>query len=223
MDGEQEPTKDALPEEGQPSSSAVSPSEIQGESFTRAQLETLIAQKHSTLDKQISSLEKDLKESKSTVASKEAELADISEERERLHSEIDDLASNDPKKFDIVKKDRELRERERNLRADTLALQTEKRIHGERIKKAEDHLREITINEIAAKYDNGEPSKLKRLCDLSGVTSEEHITEVAETLWSKKATGTLVPLSGRTSGGGIDFSSLSPKEKIEEGIKQKTK
>jgi len=167
---------------------------------------------------------------KSQLTAKETELADVVDEREKLQSEITDLTSDDPKKFDIIKKDRDLRERERKLKTDTHALEADKKANADRVKLANDTLREVSIWEISAKYEGSEPVKLKELCDSFGATSEEQITKVADTLWAKKEpdTSNLVAISGRTSGGGTDFSTISfdegapsAKEMISEGLDKK--
>lgn len=143
---------------------------------------------------------------KSQLTAKESELADVAEEGERLQSQIEDLTGDDPKKFDIIKKDRDLRERERKLKTDTHALEADKQANAGKVKLATDTLREVSIWEISAKYEGGEPVKLKELCDIFGATSDEQIVKVADTLWAKKdkepETPNLVAFSGRTSGGG---------------------
>lgn len=164
---------------------------------------------------------------KAQLKVKNTELEEIVAEREKLKTEIDDLTSDDPKKFDIIKRDTDLRERERKLKTDTTSLEADKQAHGEEVKLAKDTLREVFIWETATKYEGGDPVKLKELCETFGATTAEQIVKVAEALWPKKdkelGTPPLKPFSGRTSGGGIDVDSLSPREKIDEGIRQKKK
>lgn len=45
------------------------------------------------------------------------------------------------------------------------ALEADKQANQERVKLADDTLREISIWEIAAEYESGDPVKLKDLCD----------------------------------------------------------
>lgn len=164
---------------------------------------------------------------KTQVSSKESELADVREERQRLQTQIEDLTSDDPQKFNIVKKDRELREQERKLEKDTVTLEANKKANKDRVELATTTLREIAIWETAGNYDGGSPVKLKDLCDLMEATSEEQIVAVAETLWAKKGKGTetspLKPFTGRTSGGAEDLSGLSPRKKIERGLIEQSK
>jgi len=159
------------------------------------------------------------------LADKETELEDIVAEREKLKANIDELASNDPAKFNIVKKDRELMERERKLKVDTATLETDKQAHGERVKLAEDTLREVVIWETALEYEGGDAVKLKMLCDTFGATTTEQMTKVAGTIWAKKTAGepetpTLKPVSGRTSGGGgFTPDKKDPSATLQEGFR----
>ncbi len=164
------------------------------------------------------------------LAVKEVELTDIAEEREKLNTQIDELSSNDPAKFNIIKKDRELLLRENTLKTNIRAEEAKWKVNEDRVKAAEDTNREITIWEIATTHEGGDPVKLKDLCETFGANTEEEIVKVAGTLWAKKTaspnapkTQPLKPFSGRTTGGVLDIDGLSAKEKIEEGLKEKTK
>jgi len=161
-----------------------------------------------------------------THKSKASELSDIAEERDALQKQIEELSSKDPEVFNLVKKDKELRERERKLKADAEALSTDKKSHEERIKLAEDTLREISIWEIAAEYEGGNPVKLKDLCDIFSATSEEQIRNAANTLWTKKPgnvskTNEGKPYSGMTSGGrNFNRDPKNPDETLRYGFNQ---
>lgn len=162
------------------------------------------------------------------LAVKEVELTDIAEEREKLNTQIDELSSNDPAKFNIVKKDRDLILRENALKTERRAEEAKWKTNEERVKKAEDHLREIAINEIAANYEGGDAAKLVTLCKTFGANTEEEITKLADAIWSKKTPGTpepetppLKPFSGRTSGGGgFTPDKKTPNETLKEGFRQ---
>ncbi len=164
---------------------------------------------------------------KAQIQSKDDDLKDIATERENLQTQLDELASGDPEKFNILKKDKELRERERELKTGKQALEAEKATHGEQVKLATDTLREISIWEITGEYEAGDPVKLKDLCDTLGTTSEEQIRKAADILWTKKQTESetpeippVIPYSGKTDGGADDTSKLSPREKIDLGIEK---
>jgi len=159
---------------------------------------------------------------KSQLRTKENELSNIGEEREELQKQIDDLSSKDPEVFNLMKKDKELRDKERKLKTDAQTLDVEKQTYSERFKKAETFERDVRIQEIADGYEGGDFSKLKDLCDSIEVKTDEQIMKVAETLWDKKVVEPPVkPYSGMTSGGTIDLSALSPDEKILYGLTHK--
>jgi len=172
-----------------------------------------------------------------TLKSKLTELSDIQDDRTDLQRRIDELANDDPAKFNLVKKENELRERERKLNKDIG--EREKKLteseskHAERIKKADSVEREASILEIVEGYENGDADRLGDAITTFEttfgikVTSDEQIRKVADTLWTKKATGPpkpevppLKPFSGTTDGGSEDTSNLSPREKIELGIEK---
>jgi len=231
--GETTETKGAPPVTGQ-SSNVKEGSTSQPETYTREQIQKFVSdalaeqgRKHKS---EFEPVAKERDTYKSQLQAKENELAGLSDERGELQKRIDELSSNDPEVFNLVKKDRELRERERQLKTGVQELEAEKQSHAERIKLADDTLREISIFEIASKYDGGNPVKLKDLCDTFGAKSEEQIIKVAENLWAKKLetptteeTQPIKPYSGVTSGGGIDINALSPDEKIKYALEHSKK
>ena len=198
----------------------------QPETFTREQLQKFVSdaltdqgRKHKT---ELEPVIRERDTLKSQLQEKETELTGITEERENLQKQIEELASGDPKKFDLIKKDRELRDRERKLKADAQTLEQSKQAHAERVKLADETLREISVWEIATEYEGGDATKLKGLVDTFGATSEEQIRKVAETLWAKKGAtpgaSALKPYSGMTTGGTENYDNLKPEEKISKGL-----
>ena len=135
-----------------------------------------------------------------------AQVEELNESIKTLESKIDDLTSEDPKRFDAIKELREARAERLRLKTDRLAFDTEKQTNAEVVKSANDTLREISIWEVSATHEGSDAVKLKEMCDLSGATSDEQITKVADTLWPKKVTepasAELKPFTGRTEGGG---------------------
>lgn len=164
---------------------------------------------------------------KSHITAKETEIEDIQTERESLQKQIDDLASGDPDKFNLVKKDKELRERERKYKADLQALEVDKRAHGERLTRAEAIERDVLILEIAEEYENADAEKLTNLCETLGAKTEEQIKKIAETLWAKKEGAPESPLmkpdSGVTRGGSFNWRELSPDEKVKYALEHSKK
>lgn len=115
----------------------------------------------------------------------EALAEDIQAERDRLQTDIEGLTNDDPKKFDLVKRDKELRDAQRTLQTATDDLATEAKAHEETVKIATDTMLEIAIWDIATEYEGGDPVILKNLCATLGVTTEEKAREVAGNLWEK--------------------------------------
>ena len=218
--------EDGTPKAGEPSPVQKEPSpEQEPKTLTITEAETLaqLARMDAGRAQKTAEIERDT--AQTALAAKDVELTDIAEEREKLNTQIDELSSSDPAKFNIIKKDRDLLLRENKLKTDIRTAEATLKTNEERIKKAEDHEREISTNEIAAKYEGGDAAKLVTLCKTFGANTEEEITKVADTLWQKKvadpnAPGTppLKPFSGKTTGGAEDLSDLSPREKIQKGI-----
>ncbi len=112
-------------------------------------------------------------------------LEDIQEERDRLQAANEELTSDDPKKFDIVTRDKELRAAQKLLKTATDELATKNQESDERIKLADSTLLEIAIWEVATEYKGSDPVRLKNLCASLGVTTEAKLREVAGNLWEK--------------------------------------
>jgi len=199
--------------------------------YTQKEVDALVHGAKSQAGRATQEIEVERDTLKSQVLRNERDLEEIQSERESLHKEIEELTSDDPKKFDVVKKDRELRERERIIRADAQELEKQKALHEGTVREAQQTMREIMLWEIALEYTEGDPVKLKALCDSSGATSEEKIREIPVILgWSlkagknpttpKSATQPLKPYSGYTEGGKRDLSRLTPRQKMVEGLKE---
>uniref|UniRef100_A0A6H1ZJL8 Scaffolding protein n=1 Tax=viral metagenome TaxID=1070528 RepID=A0A6H1ZJL8_9ZZZZ len=232
-DTTQEP-EDVTPKETEPSPKPVEPAPKETpKTHTQEEVDRLVQLTKMESGRERKAIEVERDSLKKQLQAKETEITDIADEREKLQTQIDELSSDDPKKFDLVKKDRDLRERERQLKNERLALDEDKQKNAEKVSKAEKFEMEVLILEIVEDYENGDLDKLKSLCEILEAKSEEQIRRVAETLWTKKAaepskpaTPPVKPYSGVTDGGVEDSSNLSPREKIDKGIeiaKQKKK
>ncbi len=166
---------------------------------------------------------------KTQLASKEGEITDLTGERDGLKAKIDDLASDDPQRFNLVKRESALTTQVNQLRTDRRTLEADKATHATAKKLTDDTLREITVMDVAtAKKDAegkviGNPEQLKEVCEKIGATTEEHIQSVADTLWPDAVT-TAVPalkiLSGATSGGAQSLNGLTPEQKVNRGLEK---
>jgi len=175
--------------------------------YTQKDVDAFVHTIKSEAGREKKALETEVVSLKKQVQSKEDELTDNASEIEKLQEKIDNLASDDPNRFNAVKELKAAQEERRQLKADRRALEVEKETHGEAVKLAQDTLREISIWEMSAEYENGDPVRLKDLCDTFEAKSEEQIRKVADTLWTKKAAepiepSLLHPFKSETVGGG---------------------
>jgi len=208
-------SKDALQvkTEGTSVAKAQEISQKPPETYTRDQL-----QKH-TSDALAEQGKKHVKEV-NTLKGERDELSAIKDDREALQKQIDEIKDKDPEVYTLAKKEQELREREKQL---TKGI----RDHSERIKRADNYERDVSITKIVEEFEGGDFDKLKGLCETFNSSSEEQIRKAAETLWSGKfvspapETPPVKPYSGMTSGGQEDLSKLSPDEKIRYGLTHK--
>lgn len=206
------PPKDETPEgKGTTPASTETPPEGTSQTYTKVEIEKAVQYALMKAGRDWKGLETERDTLKAQILEKVTELEDIQAERESLTKQVDDLASGDPDRFDLIKKGRELRERERKYEADLKALEADKQKHGERLTQAEEMEREGTILEVAFDYEGADPIKLSELCEYFKASTEEQIRKVADTLWAKKGgTPPITIDSGITSGGG----ELSEKERL---------
>ena len=194
-----------------PAKEKVSSTEEEPRLYTQKQLDDLVHMAKSEAGRDRKALEVERDQFKSKAEKLETQITDIQTERDKLQSDLEEMSADDPKKFDIIKRDRELREQQRinQAKADELA-ETEK-ASAEKIRIASETMLEINIWEIAAEYKSSDPVKLKDLCSTFGATSEEQIRKVADTMWEKENPApkteaekqeALKLVSGKTSGGG---------------------
>ncbi|KKN32956.1 hypothetical protein LCGC14_0808650 [marine sediment metagenome] len=169
---------------------------------------------------------------KTQLTGRDGEITDLTGERDDLKAKIDDLASDDPQRFNLVKRESALTTQVNQLRTDRRTLEADKATHATAKKLTDDTLREITVMDVAtAKKDAsgkaiGNPEQLKEVCEKIGATTEEQIQTVADTLWPDAvtpATAALKILSGATSGGAQGLNGLSPEEKVRKGLAAKIK
>lgn len=197
--------------------------------YTQKQLDELVHVAKSEAGRERKAIEIERDQFKSKVEKLETQITDIQTERDKLQSDIEELSADDPKKFDIIKRDKELREIQRNLQTKADEISEKEKASEEKVKLANDTLLEISIWEIAAEYKTGDPVKLKDLCSTFGATSEEQIRKVADTMWEKEAAPpqteqekqeALKLVSGKTKGGSDNLGGLSPKDRVKEADKR---
>jgi len=176
-------------------------------SYSEAELLAAVHAATSQLGRGMKELETENAALKRQVTLKEQELVENKTDVENLQSKLDAMSSDDPARYDVVKELKGAREERARLRADRSALEEEKLTHADTVKVAQDTLREISIWEIAAEYQGGDPVKLKNLCDIFKASSQDQIRSAADGLWTKKyqtpqpQAPPVVPYSGYTNGG----------------------
>ncbi len=165
---------------------------------------------------------------KNQIAQKETEIASVKEQIESLTAEIDDLSKDDLDKTELVK----LRREAKAKLATQIAQDTELRKREVAVQKFE---RDRLIFEIATTYttasgEDADPDALVKAADKFKVSDRAGLESLAEEKGWKLKTNTepattepSAPDSGRSSGGGDDLSKLSPREKIEYGLKHPKK
>ena len=196
MDGKENTKQDALQETGQPSVGETSPS-LEPKTYTEKEVDKLIRERHSTLDKRIADLNKQLKlkeEEAGEVRSLKAKLAELEEEQERkelaeagdnpdLKRQIQDRKAFKQRQSDLEKRERELKARELE--------------HEEAIKEMTQYNLGKLAGEIVSKYPGIEAADLIELGD----GSPEKMEKIAQRLSRKEAPG-LRPDSGISVGSG---------------------
>ena len=212
-----------------PAAVKVSSTEEEPKLYTQKQFDDFVHMVKSEAGRDRKAMEVERDQFKSKAEKLESKITVIQSERDKLQSDLEEMSSDDPKKFDIIKRDRELREAQRALQSKADELAEKEKASQAKIKIASETMLEINIWDIAAEYKNSDPIKLKDLCATFGATSEEQIRKVADTMWEKEnpapqteeqKQAALKLVSGKTRGGATDYSSLSPDEKLKEGFRQ---
>jgi len=174
--------------------------------YSQKQLDRLLQQATSEAGRLRKEVELERDTLKSQIMTKESAIGDIQSERDSLQTQIEGLTENDPKKFDLVKKDRELRERERKHKDNLRALEEKEAKINVRAEKADAFELEVLMESIADEYEDGDKDRLVKMCATAGAKTEETIRQIADILWSK-TTAKKAPLkkvAGSTRGGGTE-------------------
>ena len=201
--------KDKTPEK----TTTVSPEE-ETPIYNQKQADALVHASTSDWGRRVKEIETERDNLKSQIKAKETDLEDIQAERETLNKQIDDLTSDDPKKFDLIKKDRELRTQERELKNRLHTLDDRETKLSEREKRVNSFEREVLIETIADEYEDGDAEKLKNAISGFENPTEEQIRTIADIFWKKKEEEegkgkkpkAPKPYSGKSEGGSPYFT-----------------
>ncbi len=195
--------------------STVSPKEKKVEEqpiYTQTQHDGLLQMATSEAGRLKTVAETERDEHKTKAEKAEALVEDIQAERDGLQTDIEGLTNDDPKKFDLVKRDKELRDAQRILKTATAELATQKKDNEGIVTTAKETMLEIAIWEAATEYKGGDPVRLKdSIADFEKkfnikISSVEQIHSVAASKWEKA--------DGKTPAKKGENEEKEPKEKL---------
>jgi len=170
--------------------------------YSQKQSDALILAAKSEDGRKSAERERELTTLKEQILSRENELEDVQAEIKTLEEQINDLTSGDPKKFDLVKMGRDLRERERGLKSKISNFESKETSFLEREKRVNSFELDILIETVAEKYEDGDSGRLKKAIGVFENPTEEQVGTIAEILFSTKAKVSPKTYSGKTDGGG---------------------
>jgi vacuolar-type H+-ATPase subunit I/STV1 len=188
--------QDALPSGGQPSDKE-SPSQPQ--TYTQDQLDKLISERHSKLDKSLAALTKERDTLKSSHESLSAEFAEL---QRRIEEEEEARYKDDPQELDVYQRRKKVREAEAAHKKRQSDLDARETALKDREAKAAQVEWEGLIFEVATAAKGNAETLRKRAADL-GITDPEKLKTLAVTLWPQ--TGDK-PDSGKSEGGGGELT-----------------
>lgn len=227
--------EDKTPKAQTPAPGAKEPSPKQDRTYSQQEVDRVInlTKMESGRERKAAELERD--NYKSQVQAKDTQLQTVQDELSGLEKRIEELSSKDPELNNLEKRAKQLREQERKIKTDTATLEAENQKHSQTLTELREVEQAVTVWQIAEMYSGGNEDRqaeiADRLIDLTkslDATTEDKIHAIAETLYGQVGDGEVSPPSprpftGGTSGGGMDTDTLSPREKIEYGLKNPKK
>ena len=187
------------------SASKVSPEAKK--SYTEEEVQAIVHSTKSEYGREKKALEEENTTLKRQIGLKEQEFADNTTELEKLQAKLDEMTSDDPARFDVVKEMKATREERSQLKADKRELEGSKATHADALQRLAEFETDLRVTQIVEDYQNGDFDKLKDLCSVMSSPSEENMRKIADTLWVKKielpktTNPPPVTYSGQTNGG----------------------
>jgi hypothetical protein len=214
--------QDPLPEKGPASEGKEGSTSPAPKTYTEAEHQKAVSDALARAGRDAKSLE--TREARlKDIEAREKALKDREEEvRKRAEEEEARAAGNDPEKLSVLELRRKAAAEAEAVRAEREKLEADKLAFQERLSKAEELERAAEIDQIARKYQDGDPDKLKTLCEKLNLKSREQIEAAAETIFTRKSEGFKAD-SGVTKGGAVDYARMKPEDKFRLGMEEEKK
>jgi len=220
--------KDALQgnQPGQPSDQNGENPSNPPRTYTEEEVKKMLGERHSTLDRQIADLNKQLTTLQKKAENAESELGKHRKEKEDAELE---KVKDDPEKlsaYQLRKQVKELTEIKKGLEERMAQLESE--LEEERKLSAPLKIAPL-VKEVAEEFEGLDPDKLAKLVVIAKVTSKEDIRAIAETIGTLKEPEEsgkkedFKPFSGKGIGGGIDISKMTSSQLIQMGLEAEKK
>jgi chromosome segregation ATPase len=219
MDGKTEIAKDALPIGGQPSSEDVNPSNPPEKVYKESEVNDLINQRHSKLDKQIAGLTKEVTSADERVKAAEDALKQYQEQIDQAELEA---ARGDPAKLKELQGKKsyknmlaDLETQKKELGKQRQQLERDKAETAEKVKSAEQITLRDNLWEIAAKAEINPQELIDGVNELK-LTTIDQAKALAKRLGRppEGETKTTTPISVPTTGGARGTPTQEQREKL---------
>jgi len=219
MDGKTEIAKDALPIGGQPSSEELNPSNPLEKVYMESEVNDLINQRHSKLDKQIAGLTKELTSADERVKAAEDALKQYQEQIDQAELEA---ARGDPDKLKELQAKKSYKAKLAEIQKREATQTKREAEHESLIKAAQEATLERKISELAVEHELN-PQDIKDAMTELNLTTVDQAVAVAKHLGVKPKEPPKGPSktdSLLTSRGGKDLSGKSPMQLAREAYEK---
>lgn len=183
--------------------------------YTEEQVQKRISDERAQAGRKVSGLEKQVK----TLSD---QLNEATQRHQSLQKQMDDAkleaARDNPQALNLYQQEQQLRQQQEEIAKQKREIEQSKAEHEQELQEARDAKNEIEVWNVAQKY-GVDASVLKGL-GLQG----EQLENVAKAMGQgKPAAPSVATDSNVTSGAGVDFSKMSPTDKIKYGLEQQKK
>ena len=185
------------------------------ETLTREAAQKLVSDALAKQGRELKAAKTEAESYKTAHSKLESELNETKEKMNEIQRRIDEAeeeeAKNSPESLRLYQRQRQLREDEAKLKEGKRQLEKERQEHTAELTEAREGKMEMAIISMAVEH-HIDIGKLKEKCQRFNLTTEEQISEMAETLAEQAQTGgdskKKIPQgdSGRTIGGGTEDS-----------------